>query len=428
MLKNIFTKLVKKIYQYDPRYEIKKNDKFKNKKTIVCSVDHSWNTLEWCLPGLYYLKKHYDVNMVFLAADTDLWQRFLEEKHVYSLVEEVFDVVIINTQDNSKCNWLQRKIHRLWKSLLEEESLKYFFSNMNVDVVLSFITPTFVVEYFKKYHPDTVKVGYEHGSCNIISPATADDLNSELIGIDYYLCACKKVFDLVEKSQKYKLIEVGSSQFDNWWKELISKEQILGVKSKLDSEKKTILILLPALGNIRIDNEEKVAITKLVKHFYGKENILLKFHPREKTENRNTFMESISNDCQDDKIIVTTIPTECIAQIADCAIVVGISSAAGAAVINDIPVIEFCSPRTIQIYNSTVGRCGTFLKINKAIMSAEDYDTLMVTVNEILYNDAWEAYRGKYKEYIPNIYYDNKASQRLAEALVNIMNKKEKFS
>lgn len=425
MLKKIFTKVAKKIYRYDPRYEIKKNDKFKNKKTLVYSVDHSWNTLEWCLPGLYYLKKHYDVNMVFLAGDTDLWQRFLEEKQVYSLVEQVFDIIIINTQDNSKCNWFQRKIHRLWKSLLEEESLKYFFSNMNIDIILSFGTPSYVNKYFKNYHPDTIKVRYEHGACNIISIASPKALNNHLYGADYFLCACKEVFDLVEESQKNKLIEVGSSQFDNWWRDLISKEQILDVKLKLNSKKKTILILLPALGNIRIDNEEKVAITKLVKHFYGKENILLKFHPREKPENRKTFMESISNDCQDDKLIVTTIPTECIAQIADCAVVVGISSAAGAAVINDIPVIEFCSSRTIEMYNSMLGRCGTFLKINKAIMSAEDYDTLMVAVNGILYNDAWEAYRGKYKEYIPDIYYDNKASQRLAEAIVHIMENKK---
>jgi len=425
VLKKIFTKVAKKIYRYDPRYEIKKNDKFKYKKTLVYSVDHSWNTLEWCLPGLYYLKKHYDVNMVFLAADTDLWQRFLEEKQVYSLVEQVFDIIIINTQDNSKCNWFQRKIHRLWKSLLEEESLKYFFSNMNIDMILSFATPSYVNKYFKNYHPDTIKVRYEHGACNIISPAPPKYLNNHLSGADYFLCACKAIFDLAEESKKNKLIEVGSSQFDNWWRDLIAGNDILDVQKQLDNTKKTIMILLPALGNIRINTEEKVAIAKIIRYFYGKENIILKFHPREKIENRMRFMKNITNSYQNDKIIITTIPTECIAKIVDCAIVVGISSAAGAVVINDVPAIEFCGPKIMDTYHSETGRYGTILKTNKAIMSADNYDTLMDAVNGILYRNEWDNYRGKYKEFIPDIYYDNKASQRLAEAIVHIMENKK---
>lgn len=425
VLKKIFTQVAKKIYRYDPRYEIKKNDKFKYKKTLVYSVDHSWNTLEWCLPGLYYLKKHYDVNMVFLAADTDLWQRFLEEKQVYSLVEQVFDIIIINTQDNSKCNWFQRKIHRLWKSLLEEESLKYFFSNMNIDMILSFATPSYVNKYFKNYHPDTIKVRYEHGACNIISPASPKGLNNHLYGADYFLCACKAVFDLVEESHKKKLIEVGSSQFDNWWRALIASNDILEVQKQLDNTKKTIMILLPALGNIRMNTEEKVTITKVIRYFFGKENIILKFHPREKIENRMRFMKNITNSYQNDKIIITTIPTECIAKIVDCAIVVGITCAVGAVVINDVPAIEFCAPKTMDTYHSETGRYGTILKTNKAIMSADNYDTLMDAVNGILYCNAWDNYRGKYKEFIPDIYYDNKASQRLAEALVHIMENKK---
>ena len=55
-MKKFFTKIMKLFYKYDSRYTIVKDEEFKYDKTIVWSVDHSWNSVEWCLPGLYYLK------------------------------------------------------------------------------------------------------------------------------------------------------------------------------------------------------------------------------------------------------------------------------------------------------------------------------------------------------------------------------------
>ena len=154
--------MMKLFYKYDSRYTIVKNEEFKYDKTIVWSLDHSWNSVEWCLPGLYYLKKNYNFNLVFLAADPEIWQRAHEEENIYAILKNICDVIIINTIDPSRCNWLQRKIYRLRKSLLEEESLKYFFGDVKVDVLLEIMNPKTVDEYFKKYHSDTLRIGYEH--------------------------------------------------------------------------------------------------------------------------------------------------------------------------------------------------------------------------------------------------------------------------
>lgn len=418
-MKKFFTKIMKLFYKYDSRYTIVKDEEFKYDKTIVWSVDHSWNSVEWCLPGLYYLKKHYNVNLVFLAADPEIWQRAHEEENMYAILKNICDVIIINRIDPSRCNWLQRKIYRLRKSLLEEESLKYFFGDVKVDVLLEIMNPKTVDEYFKKYHSDTLRIGYEH---SIFTEQTTNKEKKKVLvpDVDYFLCTLNSYFDLEDTLNKHKLLVTGAPQLDDWWREFISKKAILELRNRLDSNKKNILVLLPSmLDNERWYKEDKEALIKVLRYFCEKENIVLKFHPREKIETRKAFLQDIFDGNNEKKFTMTTITTECVAKIADCVIVAGATGAAGGAVINDVPVIEFHSNRNISysFYHEN-GQCGTMLKVKNVIMSAEDYDSLVATVNGVLYNNAWDMYSGRYKEYINH---DNKASQRFAEELIRVM-------
>ena len=418
-MKKFFTKIMKLFYKYDSRYTIVKNEEFKYDKTIVWSVDHSWNSVEWCLPGLYYLKKNYNFNLVFLAADPEIWQRAHEEENIYVILKNICDVIIINTIDPSRCNWLQRKIYRLRKSLLEEESLKYFFGDIRVDVLLEIINPKKVDEYFKKYHSDTVRIEYEHATFTEQTTIKGEKKIS-MSDVDWCLCTPNSPFDLEDEINRHRAIVTGAPQLDDWWREFIGKEYILELKNNLDSNRKTILVLLPnMLANERWYREDKEALIKTLRYLCEEDNIVLKFHPREKLETRKAFLKDIYTNNQVGKINVTMINTECVAKIADCVIVAGATGSAGAAVINDVPVIEFHSNRNIlDVFYYENGQYGTLLKVKNAIMSAEDYDSLVTAINGVLYHNAWDMYRGRYKEYINH---DNKASQRFAEALIKIM-------
>ena len=417
-MKKFFTKIMKLFYKYDIRYTIVKNEEFKYDKTIVWSVDHSWNSVEWCLPGLYYLKKHYNVNLVFLAADPEIWQRAHEEENMYAILKNICDVIIINRIDPSRCNWLQRKIYRLRKSLLEEESFKYFFGDVKVDVLLEIINPRSVSEYFKKYHPQTPCIGYEHGTCDKLADFQTNKKVS-VPDVDYHLCTDNTIYDLSNENDKKRVITIGAPQLDDWWREFISKKAILGLKNGLDSKKKNILVLLPhMLYNERWYPEDRVALIKVLKYFCERENIILKFHPREKEETRMEFVKNVFNDNAKRRVVVTTITTECVAKIADCIIVVGESSASGAAVINDVPVIEFHCNKKLPSFYYENGQYGMLLKVKNAIMSAEDYSTLKEAINGVLYGNAWDRYRGKYKRYV---YHDNSACKRFAENIINII-------
>ena len=131
------------------------------------------------------------------------------------------------------------------------------------------------------------------------------------------------------------------------------------------------------------------------------------------------FINNINTNEQHGSLMVTTMLTECIGKIADCVVVAGLTGSAGGAVINDVPVIEFHSNRNIlDGFYYENGQYGTLLKVKNAIMSAEDYDSLVAAINGVLYHNAWDMYRGRYKEYINH---DNRASQRFAEALIKIM-------
>lgn len=419
-MKKFFTKIMKLFYKYDSRYTIVKNKELKYDKTIVWSVDHSWNSVEWCLPGLYYLKKHYDVNLVFLAADRGIWHKCEENKEVYSILEQTADFMIINTQDEFEHNWIQRKKNRLWKSLLDEESLKYFFGNIKVDILLELMTPSYVHRYFKKYHPDTIRATYEHVTSMKIADVKVEDYLSSFKEGNYQLCTDNALYDIADEDIKSRISVIGAGQLDDWWIELTNKKSLLELQEKLNNKNNTVLILLPALGNERLYNEDKLALIKAIRYLYENENILLKFHPREKPENRLEFARNICDDYQNDKIFITTLNTECVAKIADCVVVVGATSSAGAAVINDVPVIEFHSNKPIISFYEENGQYGSLLKVKNAIMSAEDYDSLVAAINGVLYHNAWDMYRGRYKEYINH---DNQASQRFAEALIKIMEK-----
>lgn len=417
-MKKIFTRIMKLFYKYDSRYTIVKNKELKYDKTVVWSLDHSWNSVEWCLPGLYFLRKYYNVNMVFFAGDSGLWQRCLEEENVYNIIQKIFDVIIINTYDELEHNWINRHISRLKTSLLREESLKFFFKNISVDVLLSMYNPTYVNKYFLEYHPHTIMVGYEHGICNQIGFPGKNYNKIILSGKDYHFCTDSKAYDLAGDYDERKLVVVGAPQLDLWWRKLISNDKLLNLQKQLGYSKKRILILLPALGNIRLNEEEVKDVLRVIKYFHNKENVLLKFHPRENKSNRTNFMQSIYNYCQDDNIIVTTMSTECVATIADCVVVVGITSAAGAASINDVPVIEFHNDKNVEGFYYEDGQYGTLLRVKGAIMGANNYESLRDAVNQVLYDNAWDAYRGKYKKYI---LHDDLSSKRFAESLMHIL-------
>lgn len=417
-MKKFFTKIMKLFYKYDSRYAIVKNEEFKHDKTIVWSVDHSWNSVEWCLPGLYYLKKNYNFNLVFLAADTEIWQRAHEEENIYAILKNICDVIIINTIDPSNCNWLQRKIYRLRKSLLEEESLKYFFGDIKVDLLLELMSPSCVNQYFLNYHQNTIRVGYEHGTCDKLIVVQSNE-KIILPDVDYFFCMDEKIYNIEDEADKNRVIECGVSQFDAWWRILAHKKKLLDLQEKLENKQKRLLVLLPVmLDNSRLWDKDKETLIKALKLFNKKENIILKFHPREKSENRIRFVNDINDDYRHSSIIVTTIATEVISALADCVVVAGVTTSAGAAVVNDVPVIEFHSNKDVDGFFEENGQYGTLLKAKNAIMSAEDYDSLVAAIDGVLYHNAWDMYRGRYKEYINH---DNKASQRFAEALIKIM-------
>lgn len=416
-MKKFFTKIMKLFYKYDSRYTIVKNEEFKYNKTIVWSVDHSWNSVEWCLPGLYYLKKNYNFNLVFLAADPEIWQRAHEENTIYAILKETCDVIIINTVDTFKCSWLQKKAYRLRKSLLEGESLKYFFGNIKVDILLELMNPRAVDKYFQQYHPNTIRVGYEHAPCDKLTAAMSKIV---LPNVDFYFCTDSEIYDLSDEKDKNRVVVSGAPQLDDWWRNCISKDYIIDLQKKLDNKKKTMLILLPhMLYNDKLYKEDKEILLRVLEYFCKNINIILKFHPRETRQTRLKFINNINTNEQHGSLMVTTMLTECIGKIADCVVVAGLTGSAGGAVINDVPVIEFHSNRNIlDGFYYENGQYGTLLKVKNAIMSAEDYDSLVTAINGVLYHNAWDMYRGRYKEYINH---DNKASQRFAEALIKIM-------
>ena len=47
------------------------------------------------------MKAHYDVNLIFFASELGIWDRCQEEDRIYSLIQDIFDVIIINTVNNA---------------------------------------------------------------------------------------------------------------------------------------------------------------------------------------------------------------------------------------------------------------------------------------------------------------------------------------
>ena len=409
--------LKKRLHNGD--YKILKGDikKIRGGRTVVWSLDHSWNSLEWCLPGFFYMKAHYDVNLIFFASELGIWDRCQEEDRIYSLIQDIFDVIIINTVNISEYGYVKRKIWRLKKSLLKEQSLRYFFDEAKIDILVEMLNPTFVHEYFRHFHPETICITHEHSvfqqSLNTFSCGEVS-----LPDVDYYFCSDRALFNLVDDINKSKVIVIGAPQLDSWWIEYISKEAIFLLKDQLNDSKKTILVLLPAmLDDERLYGADKVALCRVLKEYLDDVNIVLKFHPRETHDVRMNFLKTICSDYMEKSIFITTINTECVSRFVDCVIVAGETSAAAGAIINDVPVIEFHSNAKLPTFYYENGVYGTLFLVKKLVIGAINYDSLKYAIDSVFISNLWDNYKNKYKEYI---HHDNLASKRFAEFLMSL--------
>ena len=419
---NLLKKSIYFLYPYDKDYifikgsmdEMRKD----SSKTIVWSLDHSWNSVEFGLPGLYYLKQKHEVRLIFFAGDAGIWNKCQEEHFIFDIIKRIFDVVIVNSKPVRQKSWVKRKIQRLKKSLFEYNTYRYFFRDVNVDILLELNNPIRVKEYFYNEHPETLHVCHQHSTFqkSIYYP---DEEYLPLPKVDYMLCTDDYLLQIVGKEDAKKIAVIGAPQLDKWWRDLSGRNELAKLKMKLHSDRKTIVVLLPCLeGNERLFPEDYESLHRVLNDNAENVNIILKFHPRDILETRERFVSAIKDGNDVNNVISTTVITECLSELADCVIVAGATSAAAGAIINDVPVIEFHANKPMTLLYEKDGRYGTYFRIMNLILYAENYSQLKQAVHGVLYEGLWKKYKGKYKGYMLN---DNCSSKRFAEILINLL-------
>lgn len=410
------------LYPYDKKYIFVKGSKEdmreNHRKTIVWSLDHSWNSVEFGLPGLYYLKQRNDIRLIFFAGDIGIWNKCQEERFIFEIIQKVFDIIIVNSNPVSQKHWFQRKMQRLKKSLLEENTYRYFFKDVKVDILLELNNPIKFKNYFYEEHPETIHVCHEHSTFqkSIYYP---NEEYLPLPRIDYMLCTDDYLLQICDKESARKIFVIGAPQLDKWWRDLSGRDELDKLRGRLYPDRKNILVLLPCLENTdRLFEEDYESLSRVLNGNAESSNIILKFHPRDVLGVREKFVNAIKSGNAASNIFSTTVITECVSELADCVIVAGATSAAAGAIINDVPVIEFHANKPMTLLYEKDGRYGTFFRIMDLVLYAANYSQLKQAVHDVLYEDLWEKYKGRYKKYMLN---DNCSSKRFAEALIKLL-------
>lgn len=414
-----FKDLIAKFFLYDKKFKVIKGslDNVKQDKTVLFVVDSGWNTIEYTIPCLYYLKKHHPyLNIVIFMPEVSIWLKYKEEQKIAKLMEDISSCIIVNT--SVKDNWFKYKIWRLRKSVLERKTIEYFLKDAKFSVVLRTDLLTKTVQCIYQYHPHAKHIVQPHGAfLGVVCP---ENLEKKSLGPGDFWVMPDETWPNYFEGGIDNSVLTGAPQLDSWWIETVYKDELQLFVHKLNSSKKNILVLLPLLqDDFRISKADQIVLFKVLNSYKGHLNFIFKFHPRELYKDRKIFLEKYGFSEYRDDMFIVDLPTEVVSAVADCVICAGESSALANALINDVPVIEFYTTLLLPCYYKiSKDKYVSALVKNGVVMYADTYDSLMLSINSVICGSGWKKFSNKYKKYIVS---DGMASCRMADVVLKAL-------
>ncbi len=395
-------------------------DNNSKEKPLVLFLPHAgWNTVEQNLPGIVYLKEHFDVCLVVLFPEMQMLCRAKENVELMKIMREISDVILYYEEDS-------RSFFSKFVSYQKESSTYLYgkvFDNIYINVIVRLWSYAPWYDYFYDKHPEAKHVSVGHCACY----ATYD-------GPDFYqenrfYKGDKLLFvdDYVYRGTDERILNlsviIGAPSYDFWWRKILKKMYQNEMKSINTFEGKKILILIPEILPENLSENEK-NVFKLFLQEYGIENyILVKFHPRQSEKSIANFINSLSLD-KKINLHFSKVPTVVLASVVQCAVAFGWTTAAVDAIVNDVPVIEVNDGRQclgcgslLENYAMRNKEFGSFYRINDLAIYAKTYKALCTAVDGVLNNKLWEDYRGRYKKFF---LLDNRAGERMAVEIMKL--------
>lgn len=424
MIKSIMKQILEKIAEWLGLYDkdfcffkgsIEELKSKKNKKVIAFFADDAWNSVEYILPLLVYIKQRYDCFLVVCFMDQKLHVRLEEEQVVSNILASKTDIVIINKcprrTDYGIRAWMKRKL----KGTLYKPTLRYMFDKTRVDVLLRVWTHLPFVDYFFCNHPETKQVATAHSGCCCANRNYDEEMEASFSRADLWMFPDQYTYNGSREDILSKMYVTGAFSYDLWWRRYLKFTDKEGVEKIKKKCRKKILIALPLLSDkTRFSDEERQIVKMFVIKTRDKYDLILKFHPREDAETIKNFCEEIFLDEKN----VSRMQLVVLSSLVDCVIFCGGTTAVGDALINNVPVIEFYTSRMVTYwYLLPDGKNVSFFTKHRMTVHACTYKELYHAVNGIFHSELWADYNKRYKDYIVS---DNCACARAANLIMRL--------
>lgn len=388
--------------------------------TICFAPDACWNTIEYTLPVFIYLKENYSCNLISVISYRELGERSFEESILYKKLVEVSDVLVCNTSYTYPGNTVFEAIIQYIRNIVFENKLEEWIRNVFADIALCVYPSDDAVKWIKESNQNIRIIAVNHAASYTVLNGIAYNHEKWFSSADMFLypdVGCYR-----EKSSKIlnKIFLTGPTVYDEWWMEKLRQiSQVEEFDKRISKkQKKKIMLIMPSLYEpIRFTQEEYDKLNKFIRNNCGKYTFVFKFHPKELKRHQELYLHSNGLEIDSGDIFISDgFPLLAVASIMDCVIVLGLTTAAVDALASDTPVIEFYDNYEVpQRYCFDGNKYGTLLRKHDLVPYTDSVTELEQLVHQILYEDLWSKYIGKYRYYL-NM--NNDACKRFTDCLM----------
>lgn len=394
----------------------------RNKPIVLFFAEWAWNTVEQNLPGLVYLKKHFDVILVTVLPDSQIRIQADENRHMMKILKDSSDIVMCYQEDS------EGFFSRFYSYKMGSYQYLHhkYFDNLHIDVFIRLWTYSWRYDYFYDNHPETKHIGVGHGACYATYDGPIYYQAWPFFKADKWLFPDEYPYRGTDKSILASRVVTGAPIYDLWWRDVLKKVYESELASLALGGEKVILLFVPLLSvKDRFPDNVKNIFKLFVRDYSSSNMLIVKFHPRETQQAILNFFSEIDDKTRMTNVRYSNVPSVVLSTIADCAIAFAWTTAAIDAIVNDIPVIEvnegeqyYRDGSEVERYLTKEGEYGSFYRKNNLVIYAKTYTDLCNAVDGVLYNHMWEVYKDKYKDFF---LIDNRASERMAKEIMQLV-------
>lgn len=393
----------------------------RDKPLILFYPNCGWNTVEQNLPGMFYLKKNFDVFLVTVLPDDEIYRQAVVNRPMMRILQDSSDVVMCYQGDNVFFS----RFHSYKMGVCKYLYHKYF-DNLFICVIVRSWAYSWRCDYFYENHPETKHIGVGHGACYATYDGPIYYQEWPFFEADKWLFPDKYAYRGTSERILASSVVIGAPIYDLWWRNTLKEIYASEMEAFALSEDKVILIFVPDLTEKeRFSEDLKNILKNFIKEYSSSNTLILKFHPRETQQSIVKFFQGFDKKTKMSNVHYSSVPAVVLSTLADCAISFAWTTAAIDAIVNDIPVIEvnegkqyFGDGSEIECYFIKDNEYGSFYRKNNLTFYARTYDDLCNAIHGVLYNNMWDGRKKKYKEFFR---IDNCASERMAKEIMQLV-------